>query len=314
MKRIVRFLIILSGAALIFLAAEILPVAVSRYDDRQRCGNIILEEDVTAAGKIAYEISYGDKLQLLANIDGRLDSSVFTKVYQTRTKDGLDAYDKTVIPVLKDCIRTMKNDRVIPIDVTMEELEKQLTDASCISAGSGQNGMGALTLWILTFKEENREWQFLLDTAEERLYAMYICDDRLSDAVEDVYYEEYGPQDGTDEEYQKEMIYGWRTELFYGWCIDRLSGYFNATYCDGVAMEIPAPRDGAEEYVYVPLGIGGALTGEAADSFWFRLGDEGFYRMLADVTGDLGFADIVVYSEETAEEKAAQDVNLNPYK
>ena len=72
MKRAVYAGMIFLSVMLIFAAAELLPQVVSHYGDREKYNQIILEEDVAAAGKIAYELSKTDKLKLLTNTNGIL--------------------------------------------------------------------------------------------------------------------------------------------------------------------------------------------------------------------------------------------------
>ena len=56
MKRAVYVGMIFLSVMMIFAAAEMLPQIVIRYNDRERNNQIILEEDVAAAGKIADEV------------------------------------------------------------------------------------------------------------------------------------------------------------------------------------------------------------------------------------------------------------------
>ena len=181
MKRTVHVLTIFLSVVLVFAAAELLPVLICRYNDRDRCNRIIMEKDVAEAGKIAYELSEEDKLRLLANTEGILSDSSFTKVYEIRSREKLNTYDTTVLLAFENSIETMKDMGLLPLSKTFEDIESCLTDACCVFVGNGENGSGSLTLWVLTFQQNDRKWQTILDVSEEKLYGMYICDERLAD-------------------------------------------------------------------------------------------------------------------------------------
>lgn len=292
MKRIAQCLAIFLGAVSLFLAAEFLPVAFARWDDRDRCGRIFLKEDVADAGKIAYELSWEDKMNLLANTEGALENSTFTKVYETRSIDNLNTYDTAVLSAFKNCMESMQNLELMSLSVNIKDLEKQLSDACCISVDSGQNGIGALTLWVLTFQEKEREWQFLVDVTEEKLYGMYMRDRLLTDVS----------QDETEEAVSMEKTFQESEGLFAAWGKESLPLYFEGSGYDGYGMWI---REVNAE-VYIPMKTEEYY--ERKDDLYticFMLGDDIFYQHLSEATDDLRFAEFCI-SMEPEEESAAE--------
>lgn len=292
MKRVMKFLVIFLGAALIFAAAELLPVIVSHYDDRDRCERIILEEDVAAAGKIAYELSWEDKLRLLANTEGAVEKSVFTKVYETRSRDNLNTYDTAVLSAFETCMEAMQNMELLSLPVNLED---RLSDACCISVDSGQNGIGALTLWVLTFHENEREWQFLLDVREEKLYGMYMQDRRSSDTS----------QEETKEAVETEKVFQENEGRFVPWGNESLPLYFGGSGYDGYGMWVREANT-EQDTVYIPMRAEEYYEDkEKIYTTCYMLGDDIFYQRLSEAMDDLHFAEFCVFTE-TLEEPAME--------
>lgn len=285
MKRAVYAGMIFLSVMLIFAAAELLPQVVSHYGDRERYNQIILEEDVAAAGKIAYELSKTDKLKLLTNTNGILQESNYTKVYEARSRDNLDDYDPAVLAVFSRSVDTMKTMGLLPNSISEDELKNNLTDACCVSVDSGENGMGSLTIWVLTFQENSSKWQFVLDVNEEKMYGMYA-------SVK------------TSEKQQYVLLEA-----------DKLRQYYGGKGYDGYWIEIPN-EEYTQNSLYIPMrGENIRDDKENLVITYFMLGEELFYGRLSQVVEGLGFADFCHITEleiESYEEKAedAEEVNL----
>lgn len=302
MKRVLNIFMISLGALSIFLMAEFLPVMVGHWGDSDRNDRIILEENVAAAGKIAYELSQEDKLKLLANTDGALENSCFTKVYETRSRDNLNDYDPEVLKIFEDSLEIMQSMQLLSVSTEYTELETRLTDACCISVDSGQNSIGSLTLWVLTFQEDARKWQFLLDVTAKKLYGMYICDERLGGLMQNTENESEGVQ--------KNLF------LYTSWDIDELLLYFEGAVYDGYGIEI-RENNSEGEALYIPLKLEHlSQEKEKKYTICFLLGEDEFYRKLSKTVDDLQFIrfcnveknDIPekTETEEMAEEKMMQ--------
>lgn len=300
MKKMAQFLAIFLGAVSVFLAAEFLPVAFARWDDRDRCGRIILEEDVAAAGKIAYELSREDKMKLLANSEGAVENSNFTKVYETRSRENLSTYDAAVLSAFEKCMEEMQDMDLLLLPVDLEGLESHLSDACCISVDSGQNGIGSLTLWVLTFQENEREWQFIVDVTEEKLYGMYMQDRSLSDVSEDE----------AEEAVKTEKAIQEQEELFASWGDENLQLYFGGSGYDGYGMWTREANT-EQSAVYIPM----KKYYENKEKMYttcFMLGDDIFYQRLSEVADDLRFAKFCVFIE--TEEKLAEEAAMEKEK
>lgn len=284
MKRAVYVGMIFLSVMMIFAAAEMLPQIVIRYNDRERNNQIILEEDVAAAGKIAYELSESDKLKLLTNTNGILEESSFTKVYEARSRDNLDEYDPAVLEGFGTSVDTMKTIGILSDSVSEDELKDYLTDACCVSVDSGQNGMGSLTIWVLTFQENSNRWQFVLDVSEKKLYGMYI----------------------STRESVKQQYVSLETE--------RLQQYYGGRNYDGYWIEISASEN-TRDFLYIPMKAETIEKKENAVVSCVMLGEELFYQCLSKVVEDLAFSDfchpIEIENENFAEnDESAEEMDL----
>lgn len=285
MRRAVYVGMIFLSVMLIFVAAELLPQIVSYYGDRERNDRIILEEDVAAAGKIAYELSETDKLKLLTNTNGILQESNYTKVYEARSRDNLDDYDPAVLAVFSRSVDTMKSIGLLSDSVSEDELKNNLTDACCVSVDSGLNGMGSLPIWVLTVQENSSRWQFVLDVSEEKIYGMYASV-KMSEEQQYVFLD-----------------------------AEKLQQYFGGKSYDGYWIEIQN-EEYTQNSVYIPMrGENIHDKKENLAITYFMLGEELFYGHLSQVVENLGLADFCHLTElesERYEEKteAAEEVNL----
>ena len=193
MKKYRQIAAIVTGVAAIFIAAELMPVVISRSTDKKTLGQTITMTEKTATAGIAYEPSYADKLSLLSDAT----EHTCTKVYHTDSLDELKKYDSKVLDTLWDVIGSFNQISAIsrreeneaadipkeadPVYIRLNRTDDQAAEqyfdeASCVSVGQSRNSMGTMTLWLLTFRQEENVWQFLLDTAEKRLYAVSETD------------------------------------------------------------------------------------------------------------------------------------------
>ena len=260
MKRAVYAGTIFLSVMLIFAAAEMLPHLVIRYHDRERNNRFILEEDVAAAGKIAYELSATDKLKLLTNANGILEESSYTKVYETRSRDNLDDYDPAVLAAFSRSVDTMKTIEILSDSVSEDELKNNLTDACCVSVDSGMNGMGSLTIWVLTFQESSNMWQFVLDVSEEKVYGMYVSAETSA----------------------KQQYVSPESE--------KLQLYYGGINYDGYWIEI-SRGENTQDYLYIPMKAENIVKKENTVISGVMLGEELFYQRLSHVVEDLAFLD-----------------------
>lgn len=284
MKRAVYVGMIFLSVMLIFAAAELLPQIVIHYNDRERNDRIILEEDVAAAGKIAYELSETDKLKLLTNTNGILEESNYTKVYEARSRDNLDDYDPAVLAGFGRSVDTMKSIGLLSDSVSEDELKDYLTDACCVSVDSGRNGMGSLTIWVLTFQENSNRWQFVLDVSEEKVYGMYVSAKASA----------------------KQQYVSLETE--------KLQQYYGARSYDGYWVEIYCGEN-AQDFLYVPMKAENIDKKENSVITCVMLGEELFYQRLSQVVEDLAFSDFchsIEIETESYEDnsEAAEEVDL----
>lgn len=193
MKHFIQIAAIIAGVVAIFAAAELMPVMLSQASDKKTIGQITTQEEQEMTAGIAYELSYADKLTML----GDEAEHTCTRIYHTDSLLALKQYDNSVMDTLWDAIDTYnqiahssrllegteekinnENDPVyIRLNRTDDAQAEQLFDeASCISVRQKENAGGAMTLWLLTFREKENIWQFLLDTTEKRLYALWEYD------------------------------------------------------------------------------------------------------------------------------------------
>lgn len=193
MRRGIQIAVITAGVAIVFAAAELLPTALSHSADSRMLGQVVTLDDQTTIAGIAYELSFSDKILLLS----AENDYTCTRVYHTDSLMALKSYDQTVMETLWEAIDTFNQmsamrellsdtsetvtNETDPVYIRLNrtddaEAENCFDGASCVSVSLSDNAMGAMTVWVLTFRDETDTWQFLLDTAEKKLYAVWEND------------------------------------------------------------------------------------------------------------------------------------------
>ena len=96
MKHIAQIIAILCGVAVIFAAAELLPVGMNYSSDKKLVNNIQVQDNPNTTAGIAYELTFSDKVYLLSNPY----DCTFTRLYHTDSAEDLQQYDATVLEAL----------------------------------------------------------------------------------------------------------------------------------------------------------------------------------------------------------------------
>lgn len=302
MKQYRQIAAIVTGVAVIFIAAELMPVAVSRSTDKKTFDRITTLEAQTTTTGIAYELSLTDKLALL----GDDAEHTCTRIYHTESLADIKKYDSKVLDTLWETIDTFNQISAInrleengsteakketdPVYIRLNrtddpEVEQYFDEASCVSVSQSSNSMGTMTVWLLTFRQEDNTWQFLLDTAEKRLYAV-AENDREKD----------GSGYSILEKKKKGMQALPATQYFRELCQLQMAVYYGGESTDNdisdndTAIPIREQDDAGDTYeAYVPFQSACQLLDTAENrgiSLKYGIGSNAFYNSLDAATGE----------------------------
>ncbi len=320
MKHIAQIIAILCGVAVIFAAAELLPVGMNYSSDKKLVNNIQVQNNPNTTAGIAYELTFSDKVNLLSNPY----DCTFARLYHTDSVKSLQQYDATVLDALWEAVDSYNlsaenysyqpetEKEIMPLYIRLNQTDEKaisqyLTEASCIFVSQTTNTMGGMTLWLLTFAKENDTWQFLLDPAQKR-----ICALREEDTQKDwsgyMAAVAYGDLEKQPPEYEIQYSCLRQMQQYLG-----ASAFYNAegTWMGegGILFENIQNLETEETYseINVPMSSSCYLADSGSKkgiTLSIQVGQEEFYKGIASVANEWKAAEIIENYElsETADE------------